>query len=250
MAKFEKRLRALKLRREGWSIKFIARRLEVSKGTASIWCRDIRLTPEQNKKLIENAIAAGHRGGMVGARINKEKKEKIIQFYKEDGRRRLTFISGRSFLIAGLSLYWAEGSKKSKLAFVNSEPEMIKFMHFWFESVMGVKEQEFMPRIFINEMHQPRIKKVLKFWSELLHLPVSQFGNPVFLKHKQKKVYENYENYYGVLALGVRKSSELKYQILGLIDALRSSNIAKVAQGLERSFHKRQVVGSSPTLGT
>nr|KKS47494.1 MAG: hypothetical protein UV11_C0015G0001 [Candidatus Giovannonibacteria bacterium GW2011_GWF2_42_19] len=77
-----------------------------------------------------------------------------------------------------------------------------------------------------------------------------QFGNPVFLVHKQKKVYENYHHYYGVLALRVRKSSRLKYEILGLIDALKKSNIAKVAQWLERSFHKRQVVGSIPTLGT
>ena len=84
----------------------------------------------------------------------------------------------------------------------------------------------------------------------MLNLPVRQFGNPVFLVHKQKKVYENYHHYYGVLALRVRKSSRLKYEILGLIDALKKSNIAKVAQWLERSFHKRQVVGSIPTLGT
>lgn len=77
-----------------------------------------------------------------------------------------------------------------------------------------------------------------------------QFGNPVFLVHKQKKVYENYHHYYGVLALRVRKSSRLKYEILGLIDALKKSNIAKVAQWLERSFHKRQVMGPSPIPGT
>ena len=85
----------------------------------------------------------------------------------------------------------------------------------------GVKKEEFMPRIFINEVHKPRITKVIKFWSSLLDLPKKQFGNPVFLKIKQKKVYENHNSYFGVLALGVSKGANLKYKILGLIDALR-----------------------------
>ncbi len=61
----------------------------------------------------------------------------------------------------------------------------------------------------------------MNYWSDLLELPIEQFGNPVLLKMKQKKVYENYDEYYGVLSLKVRKSSDLKYRILGLIDAMR-----------------------------
>ena len=223
MAKFEKRLEARALRKKGWSIRSIAKRLDVSKASASIWCRDLRLTAKQNQRLIQNAIKAGHAGRIKGAQMNREKKERRIEFYKERGREQIKTLSQRDIMIAGIALYWAEGSRKSKLSFINSEPQMIKFMFRWFQDELGVPKADFMPRIFINAIHRPRIRKVLRFWSQLLQLPTSQFGNPVFLKRPPRKVYENYESYYGVLSLGVRGSSELKYLILGLIDALRNN---------------------------
>ncbi|OGF65255.1 hypothetical protein A2Z53_02665 [Candidatus Giovannonibacteria bacterium RIFCSPHIGHO2_02_42_15] len=154
MAKSDKRLLALKFRRQGWSIKHIARHLKVAKSTASIWCRDLVLTPRQKSVLVEKAIKAGHYGRMKGANYNKEKKEQITQFFKDEGIKKISIISDREFLISGLSLYWAEGSKKDKLSFVNTEPGMILFMYKWFSEVMGVKKEDFMPRIFINEIHR------------------------------------------------------------------------------------------------
>ncbi len=44
--------------------------------------------------------------------------------------------------------------------------------------------------------------------------------------HRQK-VYENYDTYYGVLHLKVRRSANLKYRILGLIDAMKKASIIK-----------------------
>lgn len=123
----------------------------------------------------------------------------------------------------GLALYWEEGSKSFKLSFSNSEPSMIKFMFLWFKKIMRIKKQEFMPRIFINSIHEPRINKVIKFWSNFLKLPVKQFGNPVFLNIKSKKVYENYDTYYGVMSLRIKKGTYLKYKILGLIEAIKQA---------------------------
>ncbi len=120
-------------------------------------------------------------------------------------------------------LYWGEGTKsdRSALAIVNSDPEIILVMKKWFKKVFQLNDEDFMPRIFINDIHRPRIKKVVKYWSSLLQLPESQFGNQVFLKMNQKKIYENYDSYYGILSLKVRRSSRLKYEILGLIDAVK-----------------------------
>lgn len=160
---------------------------------------------------------------MKGAFMNHEKKEARIKFHQERGREEITVLSKRDILIAGIALYWAEGTRKSRLGFTNSEPQMIKFMFRWFQDAMGVAKDDFMPRVFINAIHRSRINKVLHFWSQLLQLPTSQFGNPIFLKRPPRKVYENYESYYGVLALGIRRSSELKYRILGLIDGLRDN---------------------------
>ncbi len=67
----------------------------------------------------------------------------------------------RDLLVAGISLYWGEGVKspKSALVFVNSDPDTILFMYKWFHEIFDIKKDDFMPRVFINEMHKSRIKK-------------------------------------------------------------------------------------------
>ena len=77
-----------------------------------------------------------------------------------------------------------------------------------------------MPRLSINEIHKPRVHKVLEFWSNLLELPVAQFGNPWYIKAKVHKVYDNYDTYYGILRLGMRDAAPFKYKMLALISLL------------------------------
>lgn len=228
MAKFDKRLQAHKLRREGWSIGAIANVLEVSKSSASVWCSELVLTKQQEELLSRNAILKRDSGRIKGALTQKRKKEARIAFYREKGKTDLGKISNRDFFLAGIALYWAEGTRKSgsKFSFTNSEPEIVKFMMIWLGKIMDVKKTEFMPRIFINAIHEPRINQVKKFWATLLGLPVSQFGKLVLLKRPPRKVYENYDTYYGVLNLGVHRGSELKYRTLGLIEALRDQTLA------------------------
>jgi len=223
MAKFEKRQEARILRKKGFSVKSISDSLGVSKSSASIWCRDLVLTDLQKELLRQNAIKAGNKGRIIGAEMNRKKKEDQIKFYNMLGKKTFANLSERDLLSIGVGLYWGEGSKGAgNLSFSNSDPEMIKFVFRWFQRVMKVRKDEFMPRIFINQTHKPRIRTVLKFWSSLLDLPEKQFGNPAFIKTKQKKIYENHDSYYGVLSLRVRKSTELRYHILGLINGLKS----------------------------
>ncbi len=229
MAKFEKKLAAFALRREGYSIGSIAEKLCVSKSSASTWCRDLALTPEQQETLTRNATEAGNIGRIKGALAMKRKKEARIKFHQESGRNEMKGLSAREFFVVGIALYWAEGSRKSKFAFVNSEPQMIQFMARWLHDALNVAREEFMPRIFINAIHESRIEAVRQFWANLLEVPVEQFGNPVFLRDRPKKIYENHDSYYGVLHLGVHNSGELKYRVLGLIEALRDGVLAGVA---------------------
>ncbi|MDE1875005.1 MAG: helix-turn-helix domain-containing protein [Patescibacteria group bacterium] len=224
MSKSVQRLKALALRRQGKSVKDIARELFVSRSSISIWCRDVILTDEQERNLQRTMLEGGHRGRMLGALRNKQKRLDTIRKYKEEGLRVIESMNKREFLIAGLALYWAEGSKKEgKLVFTNSDPVLIDFMKQWFQVCFGVRRDEFMPRLFIVASHKDRAEEVLKFWSSLLGLPTAQFGRPIFLKSVQKKQYENREGYLGVLGLGVRNGTDLKYKLIGLIGGLAKS---------------------------
>lgn len=227
MAKSEERLEARALRRKGWSVGAIAKELGVSKSSASSWCVDIVLTREQRKQLIENSKAGSLKGRFIGVAMNRKKKMVAISVARERGKKEIKRLSQYERMLVGLGLYWGEGVKadKSQLAIVNSDPRLIYFMYKWFRKVFGVKKSEFRPRVFINAIHRPREQKILKFWSALLNIPPGQFGGMIFLNVKNKKVYENYDSYYGVLALRVRKSISLKYRILGLIEALGGGRI-------------------------
>lgn len=76
-------------------------------------------------------IEAGHKGRLLGALSNRRKKEDSIRLCKLWAKETFSNMSERDFFMSGITLYWAEGSKSSKsnLSFVNSDPDMIVFMH-------------------------------------------------------------------------------------------------------------------------
>lgn len=230
MAKVLEKERARTYRKAGRSIKDIARELSVSPSSVSIWCDDIRLTPAQIKKLDEDRHDRRMSGLLKGAHMNKEKKRARIELHQQEAKHVLRVLTKRELLVAGLGLYWGEGVKKGNTAIVNSDPRVIAFAIKWFTTGLGVSREDLRPRVFINSIHASRMGAVHAFWSRFLNIPRSQFARPVLIKRVNKKVYENHESYYGILALRIRKATDLKYRILGLIDALATAEVAQVVR--------------------
>lgn len=230
MAKPEEKRAAFRLRRKGKSLKNISELLNVSKSSVSLWCRDIRLTAVQVKRLREEQIKAGVSGRIIGAESNKRKRLETIAQYQKDGQHVVNQLSIRDKSMIGIGLYWGEGIKSNSgsAAIVNSDPTVILFAKNWFQECLGVSAYDFRPYIFISEAHRSRKRKIMRYWSRLLKIPEPQFYGIVFIKGKPRKVYENHNSYYGVLALRIRKGTHLKYRILGLIGACKEA--AGVAQ--------------------
>lgn len=221
MAKTPEKKQAHLLRRKGESIKDIAKELGVSKSAVSLWCREITLTKEQSENLKEKQIAGGHRGRVLGARMNREKRMKMIREEAKRAQEIVGKLSKRDLLIAGIALYWAEGSKSDstrRFIFINSDPKMVFLMKKFLDEVMDISDSELSLTIQINEIHKPRIKRVKNFWKNLLAIPDRQFTNTYYVKVKPKKEYENYDNYFGILRLQVLKSTRLQCRMLKLIE--------------------------------
>jgi transcriptional regulator with XRE-family HTH domain len=235
MSKFLQKLQAETMRRRGESIRDIAAKLDVSASTVSQWCADIVLTSSQKKRLVRKQIAAGNKGRMMGAEKNRQKRLDSITFQERRASSDINVLTERDLLLLGTALYWGEGvkSRSGSVAIVNSDPAVIAVAKKWF-GLLGVQDDEFRPRIFIAESHRSREAALVGFWTKVLDLPESQFGRTVFLKDRRKKVYENHDSYYGVLALRVLRGTTLKYYILGLIKSCKES--AGVAQ-LVRAWH-------------
>lgn len=222
---YAKRIRAGELRKRGKSINYIAAALAVSKGTASIWCRDVVLTVRQRYRLNQSMVRKTSRGRLMGALTNKQKRLTAIKEGEVAAKKIIRHINTRELVLISTALYWSEGAKSSGSSgfqFVNSDPEMILMIkQFLLHS--GVKNEDLVCAIQINEIHRQRIQRVLSFWKNLLNLQDEQIRKPYFVKTKTTKIYENYNKYFGICRLKVRRSTVLKYKMLGLIKALKSA---------------------------
>ncbi len=222
MAKFELRIRARKLRREGKSVKKIAKNLNVSKSSVSIWTRDIILSKEQLEKLRKSMVKGAELGRINSALIKKEKRLSTIERLSQNGIDALKGLTQRELLIAGICLYWGEGSKKSdEFSFCNSDPEMLKFFLIWLKKCFEIESKDLKCSIGINVIHIGRENKVKKYWVETLGVKEDQFTKTSFKKTKNSKVYENFNDHYGTIRIRIRKPGELYYKIIGMIDGLK-----------------------------
>ena len=224
MAKYELKEQVRKLRKKGFSINEIVKKLQVSKSTVSIWCRDIVLSELQNKNIKIKSLLKTNKGRMIGAEMNKNKRLLAIQLAKDFGENKISKINKKELLFIATALYWSEGSKSDRTSgfqFINSDPEMILIVKKFLTSYMNIEESELVCSVQINGLHKYRISKVLNFWQNLLNLQDNQIRKPYFIETKSKKVYENHDEYYGICRLMVRKSTDLKYRMIGLIQAMK-----------------------------
>ncbi|MBP7215827.1 MAG: hypothetical protein KBA46_00925 [Candidatus Omnitrophica bacterium] len=92
--------------------------------------------------------------------------------------------------IAGIMLYWAEGTLKGKTVdFSNSNPDMISIFMRFLREVCGVSEGRL--RVYLYAYPGQDIERLKRFWSCVSGIGISQFtkpyiriGNPNFSHHK------------------------------------------------------------------
>jgi transcriptional regulator with XRE-family HTH domain len=125
----EKRAEARRLRSEqGLALRAIAEQLGVSKGSVSLWVRDIELTPEQQAALLAKNPARN--GQLLGMRVRRERCRQRRIEAQEYGRA----LARQSDPIhrGGCMLYWAEGSKmRNAVQIVNADADLLDtFLEF------------------------------------------------------------------------------------------------------------------------
>ncbi|MDD3481089.1 MAG: helix-turn-helix domain containing protein [Patescibacteria group bacterium] len=221
MAKSKEKIQATSLRRKGKSLTEISDILDISKSTASLWCRNIELTKSQIKALEKKRITGSYMGCLKGARAQRNKREEQEKRLLQEGISETSGIGKKEFFTAGLGIYWGEGMKTSGVTgIVNSDPKMIKFMIIWFKTFCEAKNKDFICRVGINQKHQGRVKYIEKYWSKTSGIPLSQFTKTAIYKSESKKEYLNPENYYGTLRIKIRNGSRHQRKIKGWIEGL------------------------------
>jgi predicted DNA-binding protein YlxM (UPF0122 family) len=118
----------------------------------------------------------------------------------------------------GVMLYWAEGAKNPEhcsVDFTNSDPHMIELFMLYLRTVYTFNEKKL--RCYLYCYSDQNVPKLMKFWSILTNIPLSQFRKPYvrtdFKKDGRKMKYGLVHIWYGdkKLLLDILKQIE-KYK--------------------------------------
>src|SRR5947209_7829608 len=106
-AKDDFREQAIALRREGKSYREIRERIPVSKSSLSLWLSDVVLTEVQKDRL----EALKHQGQTKAARTIQARRITRQRATMDAARAQIPELAESELFLAGIVLYWAEGSK-------------------------------------------------------------------------------------------------------------------------------------------
>lgn len=222
--KLEEKLKAQELRRQGLSYGEIRLQIKISKDTLSRWCRDIELTDEQKRRLLENKSLGQRKGSLVAADNKRQARIVRTQSIFQEAIKELGNLSKRDRFIAGIMLYAGEGDKADgKGGFTNSDPKLIKFMMSWFKEFCDLPMARFRGAIWLHEGSNEKEAKM--FWSKLSSIPENQFHKTYISKNKndskkvRKKIHE-----YGIFAIRFSDSDKQR-KIIGWISAMLDGKI-------------------------
>ena len=244
-AKDDLRVVARRMRQEGRSYREIRAEVPVSKSTLSLWLKDVPISEEQRALLSQMRADAGQRRATaIRARRIATDKRVADAAAAEIGR-----LTARELFIAGVILYWAEGSKKkpwrraSSVKFINSDPTVIRFYITWLAHI-GIGIDRLTAHVSIHETADAEASKV--FWSQLSGIPLGQFRKTTLKTHKPKTNRKNVgANYHGCLIITVRRSTDLYRHIEGWYQGI----IAAIEGGKIGETMARGVIGSTGGFG-
>jgi hypothetical protein len=191
-------------------VRDIAQILNVSKGSVSIWVRDIRLTLAQVAQLKEKQRRYAAQNN--GAQRNRQKFRELRQVYQQQGREKAREM--RPLHLAGCMLYWAEGAKDvNSMYFTNSDPNMLRLFIRFLRQEMIADETVFTLRIHCHTKDPDEVRRIEQYWLDLLGLPETALRRTIFKQgsDKSKNVLRN-----GVCSICIHRV-ELVQHIFGAI---------------------------------
>ncbi|MEU8889470.1 helix-turn-helix domain-containing protein [Streptomyces sp. NPDC048442] len=212
-AKDDVRATARELRLQGMTYTQIQTELGCSKSSISTWVRDLPRpdlgTPADRAK----------RAAQTRWEHERPRREEARRQVKQEAAREIGPLDDLQLHIAGVSLYWAEGTKdkahvrRELVEFINSDPNVIRLFLRWL-TLVGVGPERLRCRVSIHETAD--VPAAEEFWAELVGIPREAFSKPVIKKHNPKTVRKNTgDTYRGCLVIRVTQSAELYRRIEG-----------------------------------
>lgn len=199
---FHRKEGAIRLRKNGQSIKAIEKELGIPRSTLSNWFKNITLSPVQQK-----ALNAKWKIALVHARKkavlwHHEQKANRLKEAEKHATKVLELINTKDKSVTELALamlYLGEGFKGKSTGMGNSNPMILKLFLSCLEKTYPFSRTKTSCFLHLRADQDPiRMKK---FWSEELRIPLENFKAVSVDKRTEKK--PTYSHYKGVCVIDV-----------------------------------------------
>ena len=197
----EDRRQILKLRKTGHSLPEILKITGRGNSTVFSIVRDV---------IVEEPYLSMLRAKQGGSKVLARKRWELAAL---DAVKKVGTLSERDKLLILAALYWGEGNK-TELNLVNSDPALIHVFIMCLKA-LGVEQKDIRvsARIF-SDMDR---NDVLKFWSTITLVPVSEFRTIEVIHGKEKGKLK-----YGMCRVRVRKAQAFFKSIMSMIECVKS----------------------------
>ncbi|MGV9389046.1 hypothetical protein ACWDQL_07910 [Streptomyces olivaceus] len=229
-AKDDVRDRARELRLQGWTYDQIQVELGCSKSSISLWVRDLP-RPERREPSEQAKLAARKRWEHELAI-----RDEVRRQTKEAAARQIGNMTDRDLFMAGIALYWAEGTKdkpydrRENVLFVNSDAGVIKLYLAWLR-LLGVEQDRLAYRVMIHVTAD--VESAKRYWADLVGVDVPRLQKTTIKKHNPKTVRKNVgADYRGCLVVRVSQGAELYRRIEGWWGGMVSGVTAPSTSGM------------------
>lgn len=210
-------LKARELRQKGYSVKQIEKELGVSRSSVSIWCRDVKLSEAQLKKLYTSKLKGGLKGSYIASQNKQNRRKSEIKKLRREGIKQIGVVGDRDLFIAGIALYAAEGEKRDgTVGLSNSDHRIIKLFLRWIRSYCDISEERLRASLYLHDNLNEEAAK--EYWSKATKIPKEQFCKTYFVKNKEDN-FRKTKHEFGVFRVRI-SDVNLHRRIMGLIDGL------------------------------
>lgn len=198
--------KAIALRKKGYSYSEILKEVPVAKSSLSLWLKDLPLTKSEKEVLRKRKNSNISSGRIKAASELRKRRLEREKMWLNEAEVVFSQLRNDPMFHIGVSLYWAEGSKRSnQWQFSNSDPEMIEIMLQWLEKFFSYHRTKLAYRIYAHDAYADQ--NIEKWWRECLELGVAKFGKttrkPTVLGYSKRPGYK------GCFRIEVPKSRHL-----------------------------------------
>lgn len=193
---YELKPTAVKLRKRGFSIGKIERRLGIPRSTLSGWLKNIRLTEKQKRKLLQdwkNALIKARKKAVLWHNAQKVKRLQEAQNSALKTLKNINIDNPSVLELALAILYMGEGAKKTdETAIGSSDPLILKFFLAILRKVYNLRIKKIRCELNLRADQDP--EKMKRHWARELKLPLRNFRHVNIDKRTMgSKTYPHYK---------------------------------------------------------